>query len=258
MQCRHCYIHSANLVLYDHWVILCLSCQINTNATDDFFSHGFIANPIGPYQNFPSQAIIDNVTPGVVPVQLASPVGLSPPSNFTEHQSWDNFVTSHIASPTVNTQMASFVEAYLVRLQAVHGRQLTVSEAISIIRYYLQVAHPSLHHDAHFRHFASPLMPLVAPVEVSPMSSDVVDMGPGTGAGISLEGSAVSETESTFGIYDMDSLRRIFVEEGRFKVECLWPKCGRIVMKDNHPRHVRECHLRARRGAVRTNELPGG
>ncbi|KAG1873286.1 hypothetical protein C8R48DRAFT_769721 [Suillus tomentosus] len=234
------------------------SCQINTNATDDFFSHGFIANPIGPYQNFPSQVIINNVTPGVVPVQLASPVGLSPPRIFTEHQSWDSFVGNHIAPPTVDTRMVSFVEAYLVHLQSVHGPQLTVSEAISIIRHYLQSAHPYLHHDAHFGHFASPSMPLVAPVEVPPVSFDVVDMGPGTSAGVSTEESAVSDTESAFGTYDMNSLRRIFVEEGRYKAECLWPKCGRIVMKDNHPRHVRECHLRAGRGAVRTNELPGG
>ncbi|KAG2034577.1 hypothetical protein BDR03DRAFT_964947 [Suillus americanus] len=96
-------------------------------------------------------------------------------------------------------------------------------------------------------------MPFVAPVEVSPTSFDVVDMGPGTSAGISMQASAVSDAESVFGIYDMDSLRRIFIDEDRLKVECLWPKCGRILMKDNHPRHVRECHLRTRRGVVRTN-----
>ncbi|KAG1898236.1 uncharacterized protein F5891DRAFT_1279651 [Suillus fuscotomentosus] len=230
------------------------SCRINTNATDNSFSHGFVGSPIGPCQNFLSQVIIDNVTPGVLPAELAYSVGLlSPSRNFTEHQSWDSFARNHIAPPTVDTRMVSFVEAYLVHLQSVHGPQLTVSEAISIIKHYLQSAHPYLHHDAHFGHFAFPAMPLVAPVEVSPMSFDVVDMGPGTSAGISMERPAVSETESAFGVYDMDSLRRIFVEEGRYKVECLWPNCGRIVMKDNHSRHVRECHLRATRGAVRPN-----
>ncbi|KAG1777210.1 hypothetical protein EV702DRAFT_289556 [Suillus placidus] len=225
------------------------SCQIDTNATDDFFSQGLVGNPIGPYQ-----AIIDDVTPGALPLELASPVGLSPLSNFTEHQSWDSFVSSYIAPPTVNMRMASSVEAYLVHLQAVHGQQLTVNEAILILRHYLQLVNPSLHYNAYFGHFASPSMPFVAPVEVSPMSFDVVDRGPGTSAGISMEVSAVSDTESTFGIYDMSSLRRIFVDEDRLKVECLWPKCGRILMKDNHPRHVRECHLRARRGVVRTTD----
>jgi hypothetical protein len=153
----------------------------------------------------------------------------------------------------VNTQTASSVEAYLVRLQAVHGQQLTVNEAILILRHYLQLADPALHYNAHFGQFASPSMTFVAPVEASPMPSDVVDMGPGT-SGISMEVSAVSDTESAFGIYDMASLRRIFVEEDRLKVECLWPRCGRIVMKDNHPRHVRECHLRARRGVVHIND----
>ncbi|KAG1869016.1 hypothetical protein DFJ58DRAFT_766636 [Suillus subalutaceus] len=222
------------------------SCQIDTSATNDFFDQGFVSNPVGPYQDF--QATIDDVTLGVSPVESAYPIGLSPSSDFTEHQSWDSgFVSSHIAPPTVNTQMASFVEAYLVRLQAVHSQQLTVNEAILILR---QLANPFLHYNAHFGHLVSP-MPFVAPVEVSPMSFDVMDMGPETSAGISMEASAVSDAESAFGYYDMDSLRRIFIDEDRFKVECLWPKCGRILMKDNHPRHVRECHLRTRRGVVR-------
>ncbi|KAG2365122.1 hypothetical protein BDR07DRAFT_1607692 [Suillus spraguei] len=155
--------------------------------------------------------------------------------------------------------MASLVEAYLVRLQAAHGQQLTVNEAILIIRHYLQLANPFLHYNAHFGHFASPSMPPVVPVEVSPMSFDVVDIvGPGTSAGISMGVSAGSDTESAFGIYDMSSLRRIFVHEDRVKAECLWPKCGRILMRDNHPRHVRECHMRTRRGGVVPTNNPGG
>ncbi|KAG2130660.1 uncharacterized protein EDB93DRAFT_1179701 [Suillus bovinus] len=222
------------------------SCQININVSDDFFGHSSISDP---YQDFPSQVSIDNVTPGVLPV---FPVGLSSSSNFTEHQLWDSFVTDHIAPPLVNTRMASFVEAFLVRLQAVHGQQLTVNQAISIIRHGdLQSVHPSSHYNAHFGHLVSPPMPPVAAVEVSPMSFDVVGMGLGTSADFSMERLAVSDTESGFGIYDMDSLRRIFVEENRVKVECLWPKCGKILMKDNHPRHVRECHQQTRRGVVR-------
>lgn len=226
------------------------SCQIDTNATDDFFHQGSVSNPIGPCQDF--QAIIDDVTPSVLPVDLASAVNLSPSSNFTEHyQSLDNFGWSHIAPPTIHTQMASSVEAYLVRLQAVHGQQLTVNEAILILRHYPQLANPSLHYNAHFGPFTSPSMPFVAPIEVSPMLLDVVDMG----SGISMEASAVSDSDTgAFGFYDMTSLRRIFLDEDRLKVECLWPKCGRILMKDNHPRHVRECHLRARRGVVHAND----
>ncbi|KAG2101525.1 hypothetical protein BD769DRAFT_1508258 [Suillus cothurnatus] len=221
------------------------SCQIDTSATNDIFAQ---SNTIGPYQDF--QAIIGNVTPDVSPVETASPIGLSPSSNFTEYQSWDSFVSSHVAPPTVNTQMASFVEGYLVRLQAVHGRQLTVNEAILILRH---LANPSLHYNAHFGHFVSPYVPFIPPVGVTPMSFDVGDMDPGTSAGISMEASAASGTENAFGFYDMNSLRRIFKDEDRLKVECLWPKCGRIMMKDNHPRHVRECHLRTRRGVVHTN-----
>lgn len=227
------------------------SCQTDTNATDDFFHQGSVSNPIGPCQDF--QAIINDVTPVVLPVDLTSPVNLSPFSNFTEHhQSWDNFGWSHIDPPAINTQTASSVEAYLVRLQAVHGQQLTVNEAILILRHCLQLANPSLHHNAHFGPFTPPSMPFVAPVEVSPMPLDAVDIGPGT-SGISMEASAVSDSDtSAFGFYDMTSLRRIFLDEDRLKVECLWPKCGRILMKDNHPRHVRECHLRARRGVMHT------
>ncbi|KIK48042.1 hypothetical protein CY34DRAFT_125840 [Suillus luteus UH-Slu-Lm8-n1] len=62
------------------------SCQIDTNAiyaTNHFFHQGSVSNPIGPCQDF--RAIIDEVTPGVLPVDLTSPANLSPSSNFTEH-----------------------------------------------------------------------------------------------------------------------------------------------------------------------------
>ncbi|KAG2131814.1 hypothetical protein DEU56DRAFT_813454 [Suillus clintonianus] len=210
-------------------------CQIHTNKDNFIGSWDFHMNE--------NQAFIDGVRPAVSPVDLTSPVGLSPSIDFTEHQSWESFVLNQIAPPTVDIRMASSVEAYLVRLQASHGQHLTVDEAILILRNYLRLAYPSLR-NAHFGHFASPLTPVVPPVGVAPMSLDIVGIGPGTNAGTSMEVSAMS---------DMSSHRRIFVDGDRVKVECLWPECGRILMKDSHPRHVRECHLRSRRGAVRTN-----
>lgn len=133
--------------------------------------------------------------------------------------------------------------------RSTHRRHPLLKPTLSVFRRFT-LANPFLHYNAHFGPFASPSMQFVAPVEVSPMPLDVVDMGPGT-SGISMEASAVSDSDtSAFGFYDMTSLRRIFFDEDRLKAECLWPKCGRILMKDNHPRHVRECHLRARRGVM--------
>ncbi|KAG1743212.1 uncharacterized protein EDB91DRAFT_1126254 [Suillus paluster] len=229
--------------------------KIDTNATVDFFSQNYVDNPIRPWDFYRNEnevlKSIDHVAPAVSPVKLTSAVDSSPSNSFTEHQSWDNFVLNQI-TPTVNTRMASSVEAYLVRLQAVCGQQLTVDQAILILRHYIWLANPALH-VVNSGHSASPSMPFVPPVEVAPTSPDVVNTEPGASASISMEIPAAFDAESTLGACDMGSLRRIFLDGDRIKVECLWPNCGRTLMKDNHPRHVRECHLHARRGTLRTN-----
>ncbi|KAG0704826.1 hypothetical protein DFH29DRAFT_997312 [Suillus ampliporus] len=216
------------------------SCQIDTSATDDFFSQFFVDDPIHPwdFRMNENQVFTDHVTPVVSPVKLTSPVGLSPYSNFTEHQSWDSRVLNQIA-PAIKTRMASSVEAYLVRLQA----------AIMILRQYISLANPALH-DANFGYSASPLMPFVPPVEVAPMS---LDTEPGASAGISMQVPAASDVESDLEVANMSSYRRIFLDGDRIKAECLWPDCGKTLMKDNHSRHLRECHFRAGRGTVRAN-----
>lgn len=152
----------------------------------------------------------------------------------------------------VNTRLSSYVEAYLACLQAVHGQQLTVGQAMLILKHHL----PSTNlHNVHFGHSAFPLIPFVPPVEVAPAPPDIVMTKPGTSAGTPVEVPAVLDTEGPLEAYDMGSLRRIFSDGDRVKVECLWPDCGRTMMKDNHPRHIRECHLRARRGVVRKNNI---
>lgn len=147
----------------------------------------------------------------------------------------------------VNARLPSYVEDYLARLQVVHGQQLTVDQAILILRHQPMSLNPSPY-NPHFGHSASPLMPFVPPVKVDPMSPDIAVTEPGTSASLSVavEAPAVPDTEN-FKACDLSSLRRIFLDGERVKVECLWPKCGRTMMKDNHPRHIRECHLRAKR-----------
>jgi hypothetical protein len=148
----------------------------------------------------------------------------------------------------VNTRLSSYVEAYLTRLQAVHGQQLTVDQAILILRQHL----PSTDRFSHNpRHSPSPSISFVPPMEVARMSPDVMMTGPCSSAATPMEVPAVSDTEVTLEAYDLSSLRRIFHDGDRVKVECLWPGCRRTMMKDNHPRHIRECHLRAKRGVVR-------
>jgi len=175
-----------------------------------------------------------------------------------------------IISSIINTRLSFYVEAYLACLQAVHGQQLTVGQAILILRDHSPSANP------HFGHTGSPLMPSVPPVEVAPvppgyiMTEPGTSAGipfvlpvevapvhpvppgyimtePGTSAGIHMEVLTELEAENSLGAGDMSTLRRVFSDGDRLKVECLWPNCGRKMMKDNHPRHIRECHQRAKR-----------
>jgi hypothetical protein len=147
----------------------------------------------------------------------------------------------------VNAWLPSYVEDYLARLQVVHGQQLTVDQAILILRHQLMSFNPSPY-NPHFGHSASPSMPFVPPVKAASMSPDVAVTEPGTSGSVpvAVKAPAVPGTEN-FRACDLSSLRRIFLDGKRVKVECLWPKCGRTMMKDNHPRHIRECHLRAKR-----------
>lgn len=148
-----------------------------------------------------------------------------------------------------NARLLSYVEDYLVRLQVVHGQQLTVDQAILILRHQLMSLNPSPY-NPYSEHLASPSMLFGPPLEVAPMSPDlaITEQGTSTSVPVTVEAPAVPSTEDFRGC-DPSSLRRIFLDGERVKVECLWPKCRRTMMKDNHPRHIRECHLRAKRAS---------